>query len=78
MPDHVHIFVPADHTTAPVHVAQTLKSISAIHIFPAFPKLKGRKFWGRGLWSWGTYYATVGHIWETFVRQYIALQKRRS
>jgi REP element-mobilizing transposase RayT len=33
MPDHVHIFVQADHTTAPVEIAKTMKSISAVHIF---------------------------------------------
>jgi putative transposase len=77
MPDHVLIFVQADQTTAPVQIAQTLKSISAVHIFHAFPKLKGRKFWGSGLWSRGTYYATVGHISETAIRQYIESQKLR-
>ena len=78
MPDHIHIFVQADHTTAPVQIAQTLKSISAVHIFHTFPKLKGRKFWGSGLWSRGTYYATVGHISEAVIRQYIESQKTRS
>jgi putative transposase len=78
MPDRVHIFVQADHTTAPVEIAKALKSISAVHIFHTFPKLKGCKFWGSGLWSRGTYYATAGHISEEAVRQYIASQKQRS
>lgn len=30
MPDHVQIFVQADHTTAPVEIAKTMKSISAV------------------------------------------------
>ena len=77
MPDHVHIFVQADHMTAPVQIAQTLKSISAVHLFHAFPKLKGRKFWGSGLWSRGTYYATVGHLSEDAIRRYIESQKER-
>ena len=77
LPDHVHIFVQADHTTAPVQIAQTLKSISAVRIFHAFPRLKGRKFWGSGLWSRGPYYATVGHISETAIRQYIEAQISR-
>jgi hypothetical protein len=59
MPDHVHIFVQADHTTAPVEIAKTLQSISAVHIFNKFPTLKGRKFWSSGLWSRGTYDASV-------------------
>ena len=77
MPDHVHIFVQADHLTAPVAIAKTLKSISAVHIFHRFPKLKGRKFWGSGLWSGGTYYATVGHISEESIRRFIESHKER-
>ena len=78
MPDHVHIFVQADHLTAPVEIAKTLKSISAVHIFNTFPKLKARKFWGSGLWSRGTYYASVGHISEDAIRRYIETQKTRA
>jgi len=48
-----------------------------VHIFNKFPKLKGRKFWGSGLWSRGTYYASVGHISEESVRKYIESQKER-
>lgn len=77
MPDHVHIFVQADHETAPVTIAKTLKSISAVHIFNSFPGLKGKKFWGSGLWSRGTYYATVGHISEDVVKRYIDNQTTR-
>lgn len=78
MPDHVHILVQADHLTAPVEIAKTLKSISAVHIFKTFPKLKGKKFWGSGLWSRGTYYASVGHISEDAIRRYIETQKDRA
>ena len=77
MPDHVHIFLQTDPTTAPVQIAKTLKSISAVHLFNLFPALKSRKFWGSGLWSRGTYYATVGHIAEETVRKYIEMQKER-
>jgi putative transposase len=70
MNDHCHIFVQADHTTAPVEIAKTLKSISAVHLFNNFPKLKQRKFWGSGLWSKGTYSASVGHISEEAVKRY--------
>ncbi len=77
MPDHVHIFVQANHLTPPVEIAKTLKSVSATQIFYKFPKLKSRKFWGSGLWSRGTYYATVGHISEDVVRKYISSQLDR-
>ncbi|NER45957.1 MAG: IS200/IS605 family transposase [Symploca sp. SIO1A3] len=77
MPDHVHIFVQADHTTAPVEIAKTMKSISAVHIFSKFKDLKRRKFWGSGMWSDGTYYSSVGHISEDAVKKYIETQKQR-
>lgn len=77
MPNHVHIFVQANPQIAPVEIAKTLKSISAVHLFNRFPQLKRRKFWGSGLWSRGTYYASVGHITEESVRKYIETQKMR-
>ncbi|MGV3016979.1 transposase [Rothia sp. 88186D007BW] len=51
--------------------------MSAVHIFTAFPQLKGRKFWGSGLWSPSTYYGSVGHVSEQTVRRYIQDQKKR-
>lgn len=77
MPDHVHLFVQADHTTAPVEIAKTIKSISAVQLFCTFPDLKRRKFWGSGMWSDGTYYGSVGHVLEDAVRKYIETQKQR-
>lgn len=75
MPDHVHLFIRLDHLTAPVEIAKTLKSISAVHIFSIFPKLKGKKFWGSGLWSRSTYYGAVGHVSDETVKKYIEDQK---
>ncbi|MGL5796392.1 MAG: transposase, partial [Waterburya sp.] len=49
-----------------------------IHLFNKFPKLKQRKFWGSGLWSKRTYYASVGHISEDAVKKYIQTQKEKS
>jgi len=56
MPDHVHLFGQAAHTTVPVEIAKTLTSISAVVVFTRFPTLKGQRFWGSGLWSERTYY----------------------
>lgn len=78
MPDHVYVFVQADHQTEPVEIAKTLKSISAVYIFAKFPKLKGRKFWGSGLWSRGTYYGSVGETNEETVKKYIETQFDRT
>jgi REP element-mobilizing transposase RayT len=69
----VHNFVQADHQTAPIEIAKTLKSISAVYIFTKFPKLKGRKFWGSGLWSRGTFYGSVGETNEESVKNTLKL-----
>ncbi len=85
MPDHVHLFVQAAHTTVPVEIAKTLTSISAVAIFTRsavaiftrFSTLKGRRFWGSGLWSESIYDGSVGHISAATVRAYIESQKRQ-
>lgn len=77
VPDHVHLFISAPPQDAPAEIAKTIKSISAVKIFTTHPGLKGRKFWGNGLWSPSTYFGTVGHISEDTVRRYIQTQKGR-
>ncbi len=77
MPDHVHMYITCNHTIAPYQIVQALKSISAIYIFEKFPKLKGQKFWGTGLWSLGCYYSTVGKLSEQKIIKYISTQKTR-
>lgn len=77
MPDHVHLFISAPPQDAPAEIAKTIKSISAVKIFTIHPALKGRKFWGNGLWSPSTYFGTVEHVSEDTVRRYIQTQKER-
>jgi len=74
MPDYIHLLIQADYKTAPVEIVKTLKSISAVYIFTRFPKLKGTKFWGSGLWSRGTYYSSVGSVSEEAIKQYVKSQ----
>ena len=75
MPDHIHIFVDCPQTVAPCDIVRTLKSLSAVEMFRAFPELK--RFYARcgKLWSDGYFISTVGHISETTVRKYIEEQK---
>lgn len=76
MPDHVHLFVQINPTDIPANVAKTLKSISAVAIFMAYPELKKQKFWGTGLWSRGTYYGSVGSVSQEAIIKYIEEQKQ--
>ena len=76
MPDHVHVFISATPTTAPVDIVRTLKSKSAITLFKRNPQLK--TFYSRcgALWSRGYFVSTIGHISEDTVRKYIEEQKQ--
>ena len=71
MPDHIHIFIDVPQTVAPCDAARTLKSISAIELFKAYPQLK--KFYARcgTLWSGGYFVSTVERISEATVIKYI-------
>ena len=75
MPDHIHLFISAKPTVAPVDIVRTLKSISAIELFKKHPKLK--QFYGRcgSLWSKGYFVSTIGKVSAETVKKYIAEQK---
>jgi putative transposase len=75
MSDHIHLFIQVGPEAQPNEIAKTLKSISAVCLFTRFPELKGRKFWGSGLWSRGSYYGSVGNVNEETIRKYIENQK---
>ena len=45
MPEHVQLFIEASPDDASSSIASTLKPISAVHIFTAFPRLREHKFW---------------------------------
>lgn len=77
MPDHVHLFVSAPPTVAPVAVERTLKSIMAVEVFKKFSTLKQRYFWDSGLWNRGCYYRSAGVVSAETIKRYIAQQKAR-
>ena len=62
MPDHIHLFIDCPQTVAPCDVVRTLKSISAIRLFEAYPSLK--RFYQRcgALWSAGCLVCTVCEV----------------
>lgn len=75
MPDHIHIFLDCPQTVAPCDIVRTLKSMSAVEMFKAFPQLK--QFYARCgvLWSKGYFISTVGYISESTVIKYVEEQK---
>lgn len=75
MPDHVHLFISAPPTVAPVDIVRTLKSKSANETFKRFPELKQFNFWGSGLWSRGYYIGTAGAVSSETIKKYIQNQK---
>ena len=75
MPEHVHLFVSAEPTTAPNTIAKTVKSILAVAVFREFPTLKRQRFWGSGLWSDGCYYGSAGSVSADIIKRYIENQK---
>ena len=77
MPDHVHLFVQINHTDRPADVLRTLKSLTAVAVFTAFPKIKAQKCWGSGLWSRGAYYASVGNVSQETISKYIQEQTKK-
>ena len=75
MLDHIHIFIQVGPEDRPTDIVKALKSISAVYLFAKFPALKGRAFWGSGLWSPGTYYGSVGQVTQETIKRYIEDQK---
>jgi len=75
MEDHVHLFIGAKPTVAPMDIVRTMKSISTIELFKRFPSLK--RFYSRAgsLWSGGKFVSTVGKVSEATILRYIQEQK---
>jgi putative transposase len=77
MPDHVHLFLGATPTDAPVVLVKTLKGITAKALFETHPEL--REVFRHGhLWSPSYYVGTVGHVSEETVARYVRDQKLRA
>ncbi len=72
MPDHVHMFVESDPTTAPARLAAQFKGFTSHQLREEFAWLKS---YLPSLWSRSYYIATVGAVSESVVKRYIENQK---
>ena len=57
--DHVHLFLSAPPSVAPLPIAHTLKGTSARKVLQRFPEVK-KQLWGGAFWSRAYYVA----VWE--------------
>jgi putative transposase len=68
--DHIHLLLSCPPTLAPAKVMQYLKGRSSRLLQREFPHLN-KRYWGRHMWARGYFCATVGHMSEEQIREYI-------
>ena len=72
--DHVHFLVQGTPTASPKEIVQTIKSITAKHLFKRHPEIK-QMLWGGEFWTKGYYVNTVGqYATADAVRNYVKNQ----
>ena len=74
-PDHVHLFVGAKPTVAPIDIVRTFKSVVAIKIFRKHPKLRSSYGKRGSLWSVGKFISTIDDVSSDTIGKYIEEQK---
>jgi putative transposase len=74
MPDHVHLFVGADPTEAPQHLANQFKGYTSRMLGIKFPSISRRL---PSLWSRSYYVGSIGYASEGAVKNYIARQRKK-
>ena len=57
--DHVHFFLSAPPSVAPLQIAHTLKGTTARKVLQCFPEIK-KQLWGGAFWSRSYYVRSVG------------------
>lgn len=72
MPDHVHLFVLSDPTSAPHWIVQQFKGFTSRMLREKFSFLKTKL---PTLWTRSYYCESIGHISESTIRRYIEEQK---
>lgn len=69
-PDHVHILVSMDPSTAVSTLVKYLKWKTSRQLQMEFPELK-RRYWGQHLWARGYFAVSVGNVTKEMVKEYI-------
>ena len=72
LPDHVHVFVKSDPTSAPHWIVQQFKGYTSRMLREKFSFLRTKL---PTLWTRSYYCESVGHISEATVKKYIEEQK---
>ena len=72
LPDHIHLFVKGDPTSAPHWIVQQLKGYTSKMLRDKYPQLKSKL---PTLWTRSYYCESVGHISEATIKRYIEEQK---
>ena len=72
--NHVHFLIQSVPTYSPSKVVQTVKSLTARHVFAQAPEVK-KQLWGGEFWGKGYFMTTVGqHGNEKVIATYIRKQ----
>jgi putative transposase len=72
--NHVHFLVQSVPTYSPTKIVQTVKSLTARHVFAQAPEVK-KQLWGGEFWGKGYFINTVGqHGNEKVIATYIRKQ----
>jgi putative transposase len=74
LPDHIHMFVKSNPTSAPHWIVQQFKGYTSFMLRQKFSFLKTRL---PTLWTRSYYCESVGHISEATVKRYIEEQKNK-
>ena len=72
--NHVHFLIQSVPTYSPTKIVQTVKSLTARHVFAQAPEVK-KQLWGGEFWGKGYFITTVGqHGNERVIATYIRKQ----
>lgn len=74
MPDHVHLFVQADHDSSPAEIARAMKGRTSRLLREEFPVLRTRI---PCLWTRSYFVATAGDVEAATIQHYVESQRTR-